>query len=152
MGECQNPYNHNPYNHNPYCVEILIGFVEILIGFVEILIGLLEILIGLLEILIGQFRDFDCRDFDIDQFFRKKDLPVSSGGSVKEQQLEDVEYEPTMKEKQSHRDFHEEDLECEPTMVALHGLAASIRQGADRESREAFKILIQEYRPKGCSK
>ena len=77
---------------------------------------------------------------------------VSSGGSVKEQQLEDVEYEPTMKEKQSHRDFHEEDLECEPTMVALHGLAASIRQGADRESREAFKILIQEYRPKGCSK
>ena len=53
-GECQ-----NPYNHNPYCVEILIGFVEILIGFVEILIGLLEIL-------IGQFRDFDCRDFDID--------------------------------------------------------------------------------------
>ena len=71
---------------------------------------------------------------------------------MKEQQLEDVEYEPTMKEKQSHRDFHEEDLECEPTMVALHGLAASIRQGADRESREAFKILIQEYRPKGCSK
>ena len=59
---------------------------------------------------------------------------------------------PDPDEKQPHRDFHEEDLECEPTMVALHGLAASIRQGADRESREAFKILIQEYRPKGCSK
>ena len=64
----------------------------------------------------------------------------------------DPDPHPDPDEKQSHRDFHEEDLECEPTMVALHGLAASIRQGADRESREAFKILIQEYRPKGCSK
>ena len=51
-----------------------------------------------------------------------------------------------------HRSFHEEEVECEPTMVALHGLAASIKQGADRESREAFKILIQEYRPNGCRK
>ena len=52
----------------------------------------------------------------------------------------------------THRSFHKEEVECEPTMVALHGLAASIKQGADRESREAFKILIQEYRPQGCRK
>ena len=52
----------------------------------------------------------------------------------------------------THRSFHEEEVDCEPTMVALHGLAASIKQGADRESREAFKILIQEYRPQGCRK
>ena len=63
----------------------------------------------------------------------------------------------------------EEEVECEATMVALHKLASSIKvkrqniiyrhhphhgllhkEGADKESREAFKILIQEYRPKGC--
>lgn len=47
---------------------------------------------------------------------------------------------------------HVEEEECEATMVALHKLASSIKVGADKESREAFKILIQEYRPKGCQK
>jgi len=46
----------------------------------------------------------------------------------------------------------EEEVECEATMVALHKLATSIKEGADKESREAFKILIQEYRPKGYQK
>ena len=62
---------------------------------------------------------------------------------------------PPVKEQQqptTHYNFHEKEVECEPTMVALHGLAASIKEGADRESREAFKILIQEYRPQGCRK
>merc|ERR1712192_202707 len=63
------------------------------------------------------------------------DLPL-----VKEQQQQAV----------AHRNFNEKEVDCEPSMLALHGLAASIKQGADRESREAFKILIQEYRPQHC--
>ena len=59
---------------------------------------------------------------------------------------------PKEQQAATHRNFDEKEVECEPTMVALHGLAASIKQGADRESREAFKILIQEYRPRGCRK
>ena len=31
-------------------------------------------------------------------------------------------------------------------------IASFIKEGADKESREAFKILIQEYRPKGYQK
>jgi len=84
------------------------------------------------------------------------DLPEEQQPSVTHRSFteDDVECEPTMVALHglTHRSFHEEDVECEPTMVALHGLAASIKQGADRESREAFKILIQEYRPKGCRK
>ena len=45
----------------------------------------------------------------------------------------------------THRSFHEEEVECEPTMVALHGLAGSINQGADRESREADMHLYQNH-------
>jgi len=59
---------------------------------------------------------------------------------------------PEEQQPATHRNFGEKEFECEPTIVALHSLAASIKQGADRESREAFKILIQEYQPQGYRK
>jgi len=59
---------------------------------------------------------------------------------------------PEEQQPATHRNFDEKKVECEPTIVALHSLAASIKQGADRESREAFKILIQEYQPQGYRK